>query len=111
MGFAISKEEIEFKSSQQIKYLTPDLVRSLEPEAKEIYDIRIYLQSITTEQMRSFPTFNRSVFKEQFLRDLKPEVREIYNRRMLTRRITVKEMMDYSEETVQNFAPRDLEDL
>ena len=111
MGFVITKEEIESKSSEQIKYLTADLVRTLGTEAREIYDRRIYLQSITTDQMRSLGTIHPSIFKEQFLRDLKPEVREIYNSRMLTRRITVKEMMDYSEETVQNFAQRDLEDL
>ena len=64
---AITEQEIEAKNSEQIKYLTADLVRSLDPAARKIYDNRIYLQSITTDQMRNFASFHPSLFKEHYL--------------------------------------------
>ena len=82
MGATISVKKMQEMSSKKVRKLKTSTVRELQPDVKEIYDLRIFMQLTTVEDMENITDVLAQNFQERFLIDFKPEVLAAYERRV-----------------------------
>ena len=76
------KENMENMSTMSLLNLKPSKVRDLKPEVRHVYDQRMSMNLLSTQEIKGYSDEEVQNFPQLYLSDMKPEVHAVFDKRV-----------------------------